>query len=335
MLLGCGSPEKATPDTEWHLSTWGNPRAVTTAIEEVARRVEKDSDGSFVIKVHFGEAVSPSRQNLESLSIGLVDAAQTCASYHPGKTPAMTALELPFLPIEGLEHTIAVHEAFYELPVVERELSDWNAQFLFLVPTPQPEFMGSGQPPRTLEDWNGMRVRATGGLGHAMSELGAAPVGVPPPEVYIGLERGLFSAAAFPYSYAFGAYRLFEVSDWYTTNMRAAGFNCPVLVNRDSYDDLSQRERAILKDAIDHAYKAQLRGLAEADAQWLPTFEQEGLEPITYDEELLSAFRRTAAEPVWERWRDTMTRKDIDGDNLLEALLSMIAKTRKEAEPNP
>lgn len=324
LLVACGNADHRDETvTTWHLSTWGNPRAVTTVIQSVADSVARESNGAFRIKIHFGEAVSPSRQNLESLSIGLVDAAQTCSSYHPGKTPAMTALELPFLSINSIDQTIAVHNAFYSHPVVEAELSRWNAQLLFLAPTPQPEFIGRGEPPRAIADWKGKRVRATGGLAQVMIELGSAPIGAPPSEVYLGLERNLFQAAAFPYTYAFGAYRLFEVGSWYTTNMRPAGFNCPVLVNRKSYKALSDSHRILLKNAIQEAYEAQKTAFAEADARWLPIFEERGLEPIAYGEREIADFRRIAA-PVWMRWREKVARYGIDGEALLNDLNEMI-----------
>jgi len=323
-VSGCSDIETVSNKQVWHLSTWGNPRAVTTVIETVASEVARESKGSFEIKIHFGEAVSPSRQNLESLSIGLVDAAQTCSSYHPGKTPAMTALELPFLPIDDLKQTIKVHKAFYDLPVVKAELESWNAQLLFLVPTPQPEFMGNGEPPLTIADWDKKRVRATGGLAQAMIELGASPVGVPPPEVYLGLERNLFQAAAFPYSYAFGAYRLFEVSDWYTTNMKAAGFNCPVLVNKDSYAALNADHKAILDAAIDVAYSAQQDAFDVADEKWLKVFDENSLTAIAYEPSLLTEFRIIAADPVWQKWRASVARYDVEGDAVIKDLLRII-----------
>ena len=72
---------------------------------------------------------------------------------------------------------------------------------------PQSELMGVGDPPRTMDQFKGMRVRALGGTGDALKNLGAVPTSVPAPEVYNALERGVFQAAAFPFTYAFAAYK--------------------------------------------------------------------------------------------------------------------------------
>src|SRR3546814_18410010 len=80
--------------------------------------------------------------------------------------------------------------------------------------------MGTGEPPRTIDGWKGKRVRAPGGLGEAMRLLGAVPTSVPAPEVYTALERGVFEAAPFPFTYSFGCYTLSEVSHVYTRGLQ-------------------------------------------------------------------------------------------------------------------
>src|SRR3546814_14764115 len=70
-------------------------------------------------------------------------------------------------------------------------------------------------------------VRALGGTGMALKNLGAVPTSVPAPEVYNALERGVFRAAAFPNTYAFASYKLDEISQWYTTNLAPGANNCP------------------------------------------------------------------------------------------------------------
>src|SRR5690606_26618963 len=112
-----------------------------------------------------------------------------------------------------------VHEAYYRHPAVIAEMKRWNAMAVFSNLLPQSEFMGVGKPPKALEDWNGLRVRAIGGIGEAMRVLGAVPTSVPAPEVYTSLERGMVNAASLPFTYNLAAMRLHEISKWYTANM--------------------------------------------------------------------------------------------------------------------
>src|SRR3546814_3403887 len=89
-----------------------------------------------------------------------------------------------------------VHEAMHKHPAIEAEFKKWNAMLYLSVLQPQSELMGTGEPPLKMEDFAGMRVRALGGTGEALKNLGAVPTSVPAPEVYNGIERGIFRAAA-------------------------------------------------------------------------------------------------------------------------------------------
>src|SRR3546814_10570731 len=151
--------------------------------------------------------------------MGAVEIAMICTAYHPGKNPAMTGLDLPFLPFPDLDVQQKVHEAYYRHPAVVAEMKRWNAVAVFSNLLPQSEFIGTGAPPKSLDDWKGRRVRAIGGIGEATRVLGAVPTSVPAPVVYTSLERGMVSAASLPFTYNHVAMRLHEISQWYTVNM--------------------------------------------------------------------------------------------------------------------
>src|SRR3546814_14114436 len=90
-----------------------------------------------------------------------------------------------------------------------------------------------------------MRVRALGGTGEALKNLGAVPTSVPAPEVYNGIERGIFRAAAFPYTYAFASYKIDEIANWHTTNLAPGANNCPTIVGIQAYEALPDQYKAL------------------------------------------------------------------------------------------
>lgn len=292
----------AKADTTWNVSLWGSSRAVTVAIEHLAKEVEKRTDGAFTMMVHFGEAISPARENIDGISLGAFEAAHICPSYHPGKTPALLALELPFLPFDDIEAAHKVALKAHRHPIIEKELGRFNARVLQHVIAPRYEFMGRGEPPFDLEVWQGKRVRAPGAIGDGVRALGGRPTSVPAPEIYTSLERRLFDAAALPFSYTFASYRIHEVSDWYTFNMNLAIPSCVIVVNQDAWDALPQEHRDLINEINIEAYALQFEALAGADTEWIPEFDKRGMERIVYDEALLSAFKKRTAEPLWAEW---------------------------------
>lgn len=305
----------------WDMSVWGPPRAYTKGVETLAEVVSRETDGKFTITIHYGETISPARENLDGVSLNAFEAATFCSSYHPGKNPALTGLDLPFLPVDDIDALNEVHKAYYAHPVVQEELGRWNAVAFMPTPLPLYEFMGRGNPPKSLDDWSRMRVRALGGLGDAMRELGAVPTTVPAPEIYTSLERGVINAAAVAYTYMHVSYRLHEISRWYTTNLAPGTVGCGVVVNQGAYERLPEEYRRILDDARQPAYEAMRDAYAEADEKNLPLFEQRGLEAITYSPEERAEFEERAARPVWDKWAEDMTGRGLPGQELLEFIL--------------
>lgn len=289
-------------ETTWNVSLWGSSRAVTVAIEHLASEIEKRTDGALRMVLHFGEAISPSRENIDGIALGAFEAAHICPSYHPGKTPALLALELPFLPFNDIRASHRVALKVHDHPVIDKELGRFNARVLQHVIAPRYEFMGRGEAPADLSNWRGKRVRAPGAIGDGVRALGGRPTSVPAPEIYTSLERGLFDAAALPFSYTFGSYRIHEVSAWYTFNMKLAIPSCVIIVNRDDWNVLTDEQRQMIEDINEEAYQLQFEALADADTAWIPEFDKGGLTRIMYEPDALARFKEETAQPLWEDW---------------------------------
>jgi TRAP-type C4-dicarboxylate transport system substrate-binding protein len=186
--------------------------------------------------------------------------------------------------------------------------------------------MGTGKPPRNLEDWKGMRVRALGGLGEAMKLLGAVPTSVSAPEVYTALERGTFQAASFPFTYSFTAYKLHEVSKWYTLGMQLGIIHNSVVLSQTAWKALPDEYKKILEDAKPEAYRLQREAYAEADKKAFPLFEKRKLEVVKVTQEMRDKLMTTAAKPVWDAWVADTEKKGLPGKEALELVLSLAKK---------
>ena len=163
--------------TEWNVSVWGKRRAFTEHIEKIAELVSEKTGGEFTMNISYG-GLSKNTENLDGIQIGAFEMAQICAGYHPDKNPSLTVLELPFLGVNSLEMETEVSMKLYEHPAVQEDLARWNATLLMPSPMPQYNIAGVGDAPKTLADFRGLTVRATGGIGSAMETVGAVPTSV-------------------------------------------------------------------------------------------------------------------------------------------------------------
>ena len=161
------------PKVFWKISMWGNPRALSVGMEELARRAAAETDGNFQIKIFYGAQLSSNRENLDGLKLNAFEGAAICNFYHPGKNPAWMVFSLPFLPLGDPKVDKYVRAKMFEHPAIVADMEKWNAIPYVSGLLPQYEVLGKGPAPTTLEGWKGMRVRAGGGLGSAMEKLGA------------------------------------------------------------------------------------------------------------------------------------------------------------------
>lgn len=289
------------PDVFWKISMWGNPRALTAGMEELAAKAAAETDGKFNIKIFYGGQLSGSRENLDGLKLNAFEGAGICNFYHPGKNPAWMVFSLPFLPLGDPAVDKYVRGKMFEHPAIVADMAKWNAVPYVSGLLPQYEIMGKGDAPTTLEGWKGLRVRAGGGLGSSMEVLGAVKQTLPAGETSTAFQRGALDAAAFPYTYAHVSFKINEEADWYTTNLAPGTSECGFVLNKTAYDALPPQYQQFLMDNRDMVMDAEQAAYAAQDEINLPLF-AETLDGIVYTDEQLAEFREVAAQPVWDAW---------------------------------
>ncbi len=312
--------------TEWNVSLWGQRRAFTEHVEKLAELVSEKTNGEFTMNVSYG-GLSKNTENLDGISIGAFEMAQFCAGYHRDKNPTITVLELPFLGVANLEEEVAVSHAVYAHPAVEADLGRWNARLLMTSPMPQYNLVGTGEPRDTVEEFAGMRVRATGGLGQAFQAVGGVPTSVTSSEAYNAMESGVVDTVAFA-QHAHLSFRTVDIATWWTENLNPGTVNCPVVVNTDAYNDLSEEHRAALDESVDEAIAYYLENYAKLIEKWDAILAEKGVQRITIADEELAKFREVAAGPVREAWLADMSAQGLPAQELLDLVNETLEKKR-------
>ncbi len=308
---------------EWNVSLWGKRRAFTEHVERLAELLNEKTNGDFTLNISYG-GLSKNKENLDGISIGAFEMAQFCAGYHADKNPSVTVLELPFLGVQSLEQEIEVSLAVYHSDAAIADLARWNATLLMPSPLPQYNIAGKGDAPRTLADFEGMAVRATGGVGRAMAAVGAVPTSVTATEVRQALDSGVVSAVAFA-PHAHMAYGTIEGAEWWTTNLNPGTVNCPVVVNTDALNELSDANRAALLGSVDEALAYYVENYnSKTMAAWGPALDERGIERVTYSDEALAAFREAVAGPAAAAWIEENTARGLPAQELYDLVIDTL-----------
>ncbi len=312
--------------TEWNVSVWGKRRAFTEHIEKLAELVSEKTDGGFTMNVSYG-GLSKNRENLDGISIGAFEMAQFCAGYHRDKNRVITVLELPFLGVENLEQEVAVSSAVYAHPAATEEMEQWNAKLLMTSPMPQYNLVGTGEPRDSLADFEGMRVRATGGLGKAFESVGGVPTSVTATEAYQAMESGVVDTVAFA-QHAHLSFGTINQADWWTANLNPGTVNCPVVVNIDAYDALSDAEREALDSSVSEALDHYLANYASLLERWDSVLEEKGVQKVEIDDAVIAEFRAKAADPIRDQWIADMEAQGLPGQELYDLVVKTLADAK-------
>ena len=311
--------------TEWNVSLWGKRRAFTEHVEKLAELVSEKTGGEFTMNISYG-GLSNNRENLDGISIGAFEMAQFCAGYHADKNPSITVLELPFLGVSSLEQEIDVSMAVYQHPDVVKDLGRWNATLLMPSPLPQYNIVGTGDAPSTLADFDGLSVRATGGIGAAMKTVGAVPTSMSASEVRQAMDSGVVKAGSFA-PHAHMSFGTIENATWWTTNLNPGTVNCPVVVNTDALDSLSDAERDALLSSVDEALDHYVTFYNEKTmANWGPALDERGIERVTFSDAEITAFKDAAAAPAAAAWIESNTARGLPAQELYDLVTGMIAE---------
>jgi len=311
--------------TEWNASLWGKRRAFTEHVEKLAELVAEKSGGDFTLNISYG-GLSKNTENLDGISIGAFEMAQFCAGYHADKNPSITVLELPFLGVSSLAQEVEVSKAIYSHPATIADLGRWNATLLMPSPMPQYNIAGTGEAPKTLEEFAGMTVRATGGIGKAMSMVGAVPTSVTSSEARQAMDSGVVKSVAFA-PHAHMSFATIDASQWWTTNLNPGTVNCPIVVNSDALADLTDEEREILLGSVDEAldhYVANYEG--NTMGKWGPLLEEKGIEQVTYEQSAIDQFREKAAGPIAATWIEENNARGLPAQELYDLVIETISK---------
>ncbi len=311
---------------EWNVSVWGKRRAFTEHIHKLGELLDQKTNGEFTLNISYG-GLSKNKENLDGISIGAFEMAQFCAGYHADKNRVVTVLELPFLGVENLAQEVAVSAAVYAHPAATEEMAQWNAKLLMTSPMPQYNLVGTGKPRTTLSDFEGMRVRATGGLGKAFAAAGSVPTSVTATEAYQAMESGVVDTVAFA-QHAHLSFGTINQADWWTANLNPGTVNCPVVVNIDAYESLSDAHREALDGSVQEALDHYVANYGELLAKWDSILTEKGVTKVEISADVIDAFRAKAADPIRDAWIADMEAQGLPGQELYDLVMSTLAEAK-------
>ena len=303
--------------------TFNSPKAIVNELflAPWAKEIAAQSDGRVTVQVFPAMQLGGRPADLYGQARdGVVDIVWTLPGYSPGRFPLTEVFELPFV-CGDAEATSQALTRFHQ-QWMRDEYAD-TQPLVFHAAAPGQIHTVERQV-RTLEDLDGLEVRAASQtVAGVLEALGAVPVGMPVPQVYEALARGVVKGAWVPWT-IMRPFRLHEVTRYHTE----VALGCTPFVltmNKARYDGLPEDVRAILDDSTGMALAQRLGRIWQEDDEAGRGIALQRGHPVIPLDEAERARWRTATEPVVEAWVAKVDALGYDGRALIAEARGLIA----------
>jgi TRAP-type C4-dicarboxylate transport system substrate-binding protein len=216
----------------------------TQFIEPWARELERRTGGAVKVTIFPGTAAlgNVARQ-YDQVAAGIVDIAHGLSGLPRGRFPRTSVIDMPFLTPDAGVATWTLWALFPDHLAEEYR----DVKVLALHAHNGGLIHTRNKPVRVMADLKGLRIRTPSPAVSSMLEyLGAAPVGLPPGQVYENLQKGAIDGTAFPWD-PIDSFKLAEVLTHHL-DARAYTVSFFFIMNRRKYDGLPAEIRAVIDD---------------------------------------------------------------------------------------
>ena len=156
-----------------------------------SERIGEETGGQVTTELFPGSTLLGSGDIYDGVTQGVAEIGLDSPAYDVGRFPAASVINMPL----GFMCARSASATFLELlnEFQPEEFADFEIITAF---TTEPAYLQTQEPVTTTADLQGLEMRTSGALTSALSSLGAAPVGLPMPEVGQALETGVIKGYA-------------------------------------------------------------------------------------------------------------------------------------------
>ena len=288
---------------------------------EWAAEVERRSGGRLQIAVHPGGTLTKADQCWQGVLGGISDLGMSCFAYTPGRFPLLEALDLPLGWPDGLTATRTATALAAKYNPAEIQ----GAKILY-IHAHGPGILATKKPVRALEDLKNMKIRGTGLSAGIATALGATAVGMPQPETYDALQKGVVEGTFCPIETLKG-WKQGEVIE-FVTDTKAIGYTTSMFVamNLKSWEALPADLQQIVSEVSAEWVDKHGQAWDQADAEGLEYAKSLNREIITLSPEQEELWKQQVA-PIVAAYLEQTKAKGLPGEEFLKDAQRMIAES--------
>ena len=288
-------------------------------MEQWKVEVEKRTNGDIAVQTFPGSTLLNPKNMFRGVQTGQADIGCISTAYYPGVFPLLSVVNLPV----AFTSTEVASRVMWDLfqKYQPKEFADVKVITMF---TSAPSQIMSKIPVKTLDDLNGVELRASGSILQILSGLGAQGVGMPmsqtPEALQKGVVKGLVSSFDVLMDFNFAESCRHET----ITNLPVYPF--AIIMNKARWESLSPESKKVIDD------------LALEQTIWTGKYLDKHInDSLAWSKEKyqVEVHELTAAEharikelgtPLVDQWKADAAKAGLDGDAILADMLALKAK---------
>ncbi|NVK18876.1 MAG: TRAP transporter substrate-binding protein [Methylocystaceae bacterium] len=210
-----------------------------------ADKVKEESGGKIEVQIFPSATLAKPPAQYEAVKNRIADVTATVQGYTANRFPLTQVVELPGL-VQSAKHGSCIIQGLYDEGLIKSEYKDTRPLFLF---THGPGHIHTADKlVKEPADLAGLRIRRpTAVVAKLLEELNAKPVGMPAPQSYQSMQRGVIDGVALPYE-GIAVFRLNELANKHTEVGGIYTLSFIVTMNSKVYDSLSPELKKVIDD---------------------------------------------------------------------------------------
>jgi TRAP-type mannitol/chloroaromatic compound transport system substrate-binding protein len=299
----------------WQPSSWLPSGITWDTIAYLSDYVKRMSNGRIIMKPSAPGAIVPVAEQLEAVSMGVMQATFIWPGYFPGQLPvAFTHGDCMAAPktIAELKYLYEEYEGGRIMKILREQYAKHGVHLVGNLYWTLDNLMISKKPIKGIKDIKGLKFRSSELIALQLAKLGAGTIWTPGNEIYTMLSTGGVDAITFSHAADNVAMGFHEVTKYWVKYPTVVGpASDAFIVNLKTWKSLPDDLKAILEAACEMGSARNKFQAEKVIAEAWDFAEKKGIEILEWSKEDARKLAGTARDVVPEKYLKDKAFKEI------------------------
>ncbi len=297
---GNGTAEAAEDVIKWKAPCHWPASSVSfkDSLQKVADLVEERTDGRLVIEPYEAGALIPGDQVFSAVKRGMYPIGVTSSAYNLDQVPILNVVAGPPLNFKNVWEAAYFHQWMGFEQMVKDAFEEHG--MLYFTDKVYPTELSLQKPVRSLEDFEGLKLRSSGIIQKYLTSIGAAAQYIPGADIYAALSSGVVEGAHWGAVQGSASMNFYEVNKYHLRPALNFAATDIWMINEKAFEKLPSDIQDILVNTLNEHFWRRTNQYQYLEERTLAKVqEKEDVELITLPPEEYQKMQQEAVK-MWD-----------------------------------